>query len=62
MTMLRNQKIRLENVSNQRDSLVDSIRVLSDITRRDIKRIENIHCIDTYNYNVSDRWTLKKKN
>ena len=41
MSISINSKIYLNNLSNPENSLVDSIKILSDFTIRDIKKIEN---------------------
>ena len=62
MTASAKQNIRLDNQTNEGDSLVDSIRILSDITRRDIEKSFNIDSIDGTEAYYSNRygWTLKR--
>ena len=62
MTTPSSQNIRLEIQTNQKDSLIDSVRILSDITRRDIEKsynIENVNGTETY-YSNRYGWTLKR--
>ena len=62
MTVPANQNNQLDNQTNQKDSLVDSVRILSDITRRDIEKsynIDNINGTEAY-YSNRYGWTLKR--
>ena len=40
MSISTNSEINLDNISNKDNSLVNSIRILSDITIKDVKKIE----------------------
>ena len=60
--MTRHNKTQEDILSKSGDSLIDSVRVLSDITSRDIEKSYNIdHNNGTEAY-YSDRygWTLRK--
>jgi len=62
MTILTKRQIQSQSIRNQEDSLVDSVRILSDITKKDIEKSYNINGIyDTEAY-YSNRygWTLRK--
>ena len=61
MTSLSNQQIQLDK-TNKKLSLVDSVRILSEITRRDIENSYNISSIDGTEAYYSNRygWTLKR--
>ena len=62
MTTPVNQNNRLEDRNNKKNSLVDSVRILSDITRRDIEKSYNIdstHGTEAY-YSNRYGWTLKR--
>ena len=61
MTTPASQNILLDNQTNEKDSLVDSVRILSDITRRDIENSYNIdstHGTEAY-YSNRYGWTLR---
>ena len=62
MTTPASQNILLDNQTNEKDSLVDSVRILSEITRRDIEKSYNIEGIDGTEAYYSNRhgWTLKR--
>tara|TARA_B100002003_G_C13619117_1_gene317723 strand:+ start:167 stop:364 length:198 start_codon:yes stop_codon:yes gene_type:complete len=62
MTTPASQNILLDNQTNEKDSLVDSVRILSEITRRDIEKSYNIENIDGTEAYYSNRygWTLKR--
>ena len=50
------------NKSNKQDTLVDNIRILSDITRKDIEKSYNIdssHGTEVY-YSNRYGWTLRR--
>ena len=52
----------IENKANNNDSMVDSVRILSDITRRDIEKSYNLDTIrgtEAY-YSTRYGWTLRK--
>ena len=62
MTILTKRQTLSQNNANQKDSLVDSVRILSNITKKDIEKSYNINGIyDTEAY-YSNRygWTLRK--
>ena len=62
MTNQNNRQILSKSLSSKKDSLVDSVRILSDITRRDIEKSYNIN--DTYSteayYSNRYGWTLRR--
>ena len=62
MTTLTNQQTRSTNSSKQKDSLVDSVRILSDFTRRDIEKSYSINETQGTEAYYSNRygWTLRK--
>ena len=62
MTTPASQNILLDNQTNEKDSLVDSVRILSEITRRDIEKSYNIDSINGTEAYYSNRygWTLKR--
>ncbi len=62
MTAPANQSTRLGNQINKDDSLVDSVRILSDITRRDIEKSYNINSTNGTEAYYSNRygWILKR--
>ena len=61
MTIPANRQMRL-NKSSNKDSLVKSIRILSDITRRDIEKSYNINGTQGTETYYSNRygWTLRR--
>ena len=62
MTTLYDQTNIIENKTNNNDSMVDSVRILSDITRRDIEKSYNLDTIRGTEAYYSSRygWTLRK--
>ena len=62
MTTLTNNQTKANNSSKQKDSLLDSVRILSDITRRDIEKSYNINETQGTEAYYSNRygWTLRK--
>ena len=62
MTAPAKQHTRPENQTNNEDSLVDTVRILSDITRRDIEKSYNIDSTNGTEAYYSNRygWTLKR--
>ena len=62
MTTPTNQTIIIENKMNSNDSMVDSVRILSDITRRDIEKSYNLDTIRGTEAYYSSRygWTLRR--
>ena len=62
MTTPAYRNIRPDNQINKKDSLIDSVRILSDITRRDIEKSYNIDSINGTEAYYSNRygWTLKR--
>ena len=62
MTTPTSQNIPLDNYADEKDSLIDSVRILSDITHRDIEKSFNIDSIDGTEAYYSNRygWTLKR--
>ena len=62
MTTLAKRQMRPENLSTKEGSLVNTVRILSDITRKDIEKSYNIlETQDTRAY-YSNRygWTLRR--
>ena len=62
MTTPPNRQIRLNNQSRQKNSLIGSVKILSDITRRDIERtynIDNARGTEAY-YSNRYGWTLRR--
>ena len=57
-----NQTNIIENLVNSKDSMVDSVRILSDITRRDIEKSYNLDTIRGTEAYYSSRygWTLRR--
>ena len=57
-----NQTNIIENQINSNDSMVDSVRILSDITRRDIEKSYNLDTIRGTEAYYSSRygWTLRR--
>ena len=57
-----NQANLIENQINSNDSMVDSVRILSDITRRDIEKSYNLDTIRGTEAYYSSRygWTLRR--
>ena len=63
MTTNSNQQNRSDSNSfNEKDSLSDSVRILSDLTRRDIEKSYNIDNTSSTEAYYSNRygWTLRK--
>ena len=62
MSISTNKEIFLGNSSNQESSLINSIRILSDFTIRDIKKIESANSgfRETY-YSSSNGQIINKK-
>ena len=62
MTAPAKENTRPENQINKEDSLVDTVRILSDITRRDIEKSYNIDSTNGTEAYYSNRygWTLKR--
>ena len=62
MAALTNRQIRSTNPSRQKDSLVDSVRILSEFTRRDIEKSYNISDTQGTRAYYSNRygWTLRR--
>ena len=56
-----NQNTRSDNQMDQKDSLLDSVRILSDITRKDIEKSYNFDSTSRTEANYSNRYgrTLK---
>ena len=52
----------IKNQANNEDSMVDSVRILSDITRRDIEKSYNLDTIRGTEAYYSSRygWTLRR--
>ena len=64
MTALANRQIKSKNVSTNNDSLIDSVRILWDITRKDIEKSYNIDNYQDTEAFYSNRygWSLRKTN
>ena len=62
MTTPSNQTIASKNKIEGNDSLVDSVRILSDITQRDIEKSYNLDTIRGTEAYYSNRygWTLRR--
>ena len=62
MATASNQTNLIENQINSKDSMVDSVRILSDITRRDIEKSYNLDTIRGTEAYYSSRygWTLRR--
>ena len=63
MSISADNKIYLDNISNQENSLVNTIRILSDFTIKDIKKIESANGVgvrETY-YSSSNGRIINKK-
>ena len=62
MTSSSNQTNIIENQVNSKDSMVDSVRILSDFTRRDIEKSYNLDTIRGTEAYYSSRygWTLRR--
>ena len=62
MTTPASPNIQLDNQTNEKNSLGESVRILSEITRRDIEKSYNIDSIDGTEAYYSNRygWTLKR--
>ena len=57
-----NQTSIIENKMDSNDSMVDSVKILSDITRRDIEKSYNLDTIRGTEAYYSSRygWTLRR--
>ena len=62
MTTPSNQTSIFKNRVNSSDSMVDSVRILSDITRKDIEKSYNLDTIRGTEAYYSSRygWTLRR--
>ena len=62
MTTQTNRQTRSKNLSSIDNSLVDSVKILSDITRKDIEKSYNIDISQNTEAYYSNRygWTLRK--
>ena len=61
MSISTNKEIFLDNSSDQENSLINSIRILSDITIRDIQKIQSTNgSRDTY-YSKNNGRIINKK-
>ena len=62
MATLAKRRMKSNNLSIKKDSLVNTVRILSDITRKDIEKSYNI--LDTQGtrayYSNRYGWTLKR--
>ena len=64
MTILAKSQMRLDNLSTKQGSLVNTVRILSDITRKDIEKSYNILNTQGTRAYYSNRygWTLRRDN
>ena len=62
MTTLAKRQMRPNNLSTTEGSLVNTVRILSDITRKDIEKSYNISDTQDTRAYYSNRygWTLRK--
>jgi hypothetical protein len=62
MTASSNQVNISENQNNNNESMVDSVKILSDITRKDIEKSYNLDTIRGTEAYYSNRygWTLRR--
>ena len=62
MTNQNNRQILSKSLSSKKDSLVDSVRILADITRKDIEKSFNITEEQGTEAYYSNRygWTLRR--
>jgi hypothetical protein len=62
MTALTNRQKPIINLSSKKDSLVDTVKIFSDITRRDIEKSYNINDTQGTEAYYSNRygWTLRR--
>ena len=62
MTTLAKRQMRPDNLSTEEGSLVNSVRILSDITRKDIEKSYNISDTQGTRAYYSNRygWTLRR--
>ena len=62
MTALTNRQKPIKNLSSKKDSLVDTVKIFSDITRRDIENSYNINDTQGTEAYYSNRygWTLRR--
>ena len=60
--MLDQTKIQIgNNLQDKNISLVDSIKILSDITQRDIEKIDSTHPIESNNSSLNGRTFREQK-
>ena len=62
MTLINNKKNHLKNNIKSEDSLAESIKVLTKLTRKDIERSYNIEDSKNTEINYSNRygWSLRR--
>ena len=62
MTTQSNKRIRERNLNNKEGTLIDSVKILADITRRDIEKSYNINETQSTEAYYSNRygWTLRR--
>ena len=62
MTTQSNKRIRENNLNNKEGTLIDSVKILADITRRDIEKSYNINETQSTEAYYSNRygWTLRR--
>ena len=62
MTTQSNKRIREKNLNNKEGTLIDSVKILADITRRDIEKSYNINETQSTEAYYSNRygWTLRR--
>ena len=59
---MKNNKYLLENISNKCNTLIDSTRILSDLTRRDMERSDKVYASQSIesNYDYDFNNSIKK--
>ena len=62
MTTQSNKRKLQNNLNNEEGTLIDSVKILADITRRDIEKSYNINETQSTEAYYSNRygWTLRK--
>ena len=62
MTTQSNKRILKNNLNNEEGTLIDSVKILADITRRDIEKSYNINETKSTEAYYSNRygWTLRR--
>ena len=62
MTTQSNKRILEKNLNNKEGTLIDSVKILADITRRDIEKSYNVNETQSTEAYYSNRygWTLRR--